>query len=287
MTTPRPLTATPAASSSHQPGREPAGPSGYAARRVLSILGHQIRYNLLSFRRSRQGGFFTVLFPVIFLVVFVTVFGNDVVLGPGGPVKASTYYVPGVAALAIVTTSFANLVVSVVNSRESGILRRRRATPVPAAVLVAAQTLTVLVVSLVVVAVLLLVGRLAYGVTLHPQALPTMLLTVAVGSVCCTSLGYAMATAIGSVEAATPIVQAITLPLYFVSGVFVPASQLPSWMQHLASVFPVQHLASGLRHAFDPRVAATTPPWTDLAVLAVWAAIGLSIAIYRFSWSKR
>jgi len=51
--------------------------------------------------------------------------------------------------------------------------------------------------------------------------------------------------------------QAIMLPLYFISGVFVPNASLPGWLRHLASIFPVQHLADGLHHAYDPAARGT------------------------------
>ena len=42
------------------------------------------------------------------------------------------------------------------------------------------------------------------------------------------------------------------LPLYFISGIFIPAVNLPPWLEHVARFFPVQHLSHGLHHAFDP-----------------------------------
>jgi ABC-2 type transport system permease protein len=78
--------------------------------------------------------------------------------------------------------------------------------------------------------------------------------------------------------------QAIMLPLYFISGVFVPNASLPGWLRHLASIFPVQHLADGLHHAYDPAARGTGVVWGDLAVLGLWALAGLAVALRRFSW---
>jgi ABC-2 type transport system permease protein len=260
----------------------PSPPNG--GKGPLSLVAHQVRYNLIPLTRSRQGGLVAAIgFPVIFLVLFVGVFGNHLV--GATHVKAATYYVPGIAALAVVVASFTSLVTALVSQRESGILRRRRATPVPAQVLIAAQAATTLLVSLAGVAVLLGIGRLAYGVTLHAAALPGVLLTTLVGSIAFSCLAYALSTAIGSVDSATPTVQAISLPLYFISGVFIPNLDLPPWLQQVARAFPVQHLANGLHHAFDPAVHGAVVAWTDLAVLAAWAAVGLTVALRRFTWS--
>jgi len=229
-----------------------------------------------------QARFFTLVLPLLFLVIFTGVFGNDVV-GPQH-VKAATYYVPGLAAMAVIAGSFVNLVISVTTEREQGILKRRRATPVPAWVLVAGRAVTAMAVSLATMAVLLVVGRLAYGVQLPASTLPGVVLTAVLGSVTFCVLGYALITAITSADSAQPVVQAIMLPLYFISGVFIPSVQLPAWLGHVAQVFPVQHLASALHNAFDPAVQGSGIVWNDLGVLVLWAAAGLLVALRRFAW---
>src|SRR6185436_4268743 len=111
----------------------------------------------------------------IFLVIFVGVFGNDTV-GPQH-VKASTYYVPGLTAMAVIAGSFVNLVISVTAQRESGVLKRRRATPVPAWVIIGGRALTAIAISAATSTVLLVVGRVAYGVQLPTSTIPAVALT--------------------------------------------------------------------------------------------------------------
>jgi ABC-2 type transport system permease protein len=250
---------------------------------VIGLVFHQARYDLLSFLRNRQARFFTLILPIIFLVIFVGVFGNDKV-GPE-QVKASTYYVPGLGALGIIAASFVNVTISITTLREAGVLKRRRSTPVPAWVLIAGRALTAIVVALAVMAVLFVIGRFAYGVRLPSKTLPGVVITAIIGaaSFCC--LSYALSTAIKSADAAQPMVQAIMLPLYFISGVFIPNVSLPHWLQDVAAVFPVEHLASGLRHGFVPGASGIGIPWRDIGVLALWAAGGLVIALKRFVWT--
>ena len=69
---------------------------------MIRLLAHQSRYELLTFARNRQARFFTLALPVIFLLIFVSVFGNQL-LGPEH-IKESTYYVPGIAALAVLSS---------------------------------------------------------------------------------------------------------------------------------------------------------------------------------------
>src|SRR5581483_10670231 len=116
-----------------------------------------------------------------FLVIFVSVFGNNRV-GPQHA-KASTYCVPGLSALAIIAASFVNLVISITALRESGVLKRRRSTPVSAWVLIAGRMLTAVSISLASMTLLLLVGRFAYGVHLPSRTIAGVAVTAIVGSV--------------------------------------------------------------------------------------------------------
>ena len=269
---------------SESPARPPHNaPPTRHPRGLLALVLHQARYDLIGFLRNRQARFFTLILPLLFLIIFVSVFGNNTV-GPQH-VKASTYYVPGLSALAVIAASFVNLVISITAQRERGILKRRRATPVPASVLIAGRTLTALAVSLAVMTVLVLVGRFAYGVHLPGSTIPAFVLTAIVGSITFCILAYALSAEIASEDAAQPMVQAIMLPLYFISGIFIPNVSLPAWLRHLAELFPVQHLADGLHHAFDPSVHGAGIVWGDLGVLALWAAAGLAIALWRFDWT--
>jgi ABC-2 type transport system permease protein len=116
-------------------------------------------------------------------------------------------------------------------------------------------------------------------------AIPSLALTAIAGSIAFASLAYALCTAIRSTEAAQPIVQAITLPLYLMSGVFVPAADLPAWLRDVGRAFPLEPLADALRHAYGPALRGSGPAWGDLAVLAAWAVAGLAIAQRRFTWT--
>ncbi len=257
--------------------------ANHRANGAIGLVLHQARYDLIGFLRNRQARFFTLVLPLLFLVIFVSVFGNNTVRATG--VKASTYYVPGISALAVIASSFVNLVISISAQRERGVLKRRRATPVPAWVLIAGRTLTSMSVSLAVMTVVLLVGRFAYDVHLPTSTIPGIAITAIVGSATFCVLGYALSTRIDSEDAAQPTVQAIMLPLYFISGVFIPNVNLPSWLRDVAKFFPVQHLADGLHHAYDPAVAGVGIVWSDLGVLILWALVGLAVALRRFSWT--
>jgi ABC-2 type transport system permease protein len=109
-------------------------------------------------------------------------------------------------------------------------------------------------------------------------------LTTVVGaaSFCC--LGFALASVVHDQDAAQPVTQAIVLPLYFISGVFVAASQLPTWLVDTASVFPVRHLAAALLTAYNPHTRGAGVAVADLLIVAAWGVAGLIVALRRFSW---
>lgn len=158
------------------------------------VLLHQARYDLLTFARNRQARMGTVLMPLILLVVLVSAFGDNLV-GPDH-VRAATLYVPGLVALAVIASSFVNLVISVVNQRETGVLKRRRATPVPVWALIGGRALAAATVSVGTTAVLVVVARAAFDVGLPDGAIPWLALTVLAGAAAFCSLAYAVSTAI-------------------------------------------------------------------------------------------
>ena len=253
----------------------------------MSLVVHQARYELISFWRNPQSRFFTLLLPVIFLVVFSTVIGGTTRTPSGARVDVSVYYVPGIATLAIVAASLVNLTVSVVTQRETGVLKRRRASPVPAWVLIAGRAAVSVVVALVVVTLIIVLGRLLFGVPVPTATLPGVILASVVGAFAFCSLAFAVSAFITSADAAQPILQAVTLPLYFISGVFIPDANNPDWLRHIANVFPVRHLAQAELRAFDPNASAPGIAWGHLAVLAAWGIGGLIVAVRRFRWSPR
>jgi ABC-2 type transport system permease protein len=247
---------------------------------------HQFRYDMRALLRNRQAQFFTLALPVMFLVIFASVFGGHghTVKVPGGRIATSVSYVPGIMALGIIAAAFINLVISVTAQRESGVLKRRRATPVRPGALIAGRALTAIVTALLITVVLIVVGWAAFGAHVPGRTAPALALTVVVGTVAFCCLGYALASVIRDEDAAQPVTQSVMLPLYFISGVFVAASTLPKWLVDVASVFPVRHLASALLTAYNPHTHGAGLPVADLLIVAAWGAAGLLIAVRRFSW---
>ena len=255
-------------------------------RSTAALAAHQFRYDLRALLRNRQAQFFTIALPVLFLVIFASIFGGHghTVAVAGGRIDTSTSYVPGIMTLGIIAAAFINLVISVTAQRESGALKRRRATPVPAAALIAGRALTAVVVAITTTVVLLAIGWAAFGAHVSARTAPALAVTVVVGALSFCCLGYAVTTIVHDQDAAQPVTQGIMLPLYFISGVFIAVSTLPRWLVDIADVFPVRHLAAALLTAYNPHTRGAGFAGLDLLIVAAWGAAGLVVALRRFSW---
>jgi ABC-2 type transport system permease protein len=251
----------------------------------LALVGHQFRYDQKAFWRNPASVFFTVMFPVIVFLILAVVFNGETVDVRGG-VEATTYYVPAIMSLSIISATMQTLAMTLVIAREDGRLKRGRGTPMPPWVFIAGRIGNSIVVALMMLVLLAAIGGLLYGVEVPWDRLPAILLALVVGaaSFCC--LGIALTAAIPSQDAAAAIVNAMLLPLYFLSGVFIPEDQLPNGVITFADLFPVRHFFDAF---FDAYVPAGGPAvsWDNLAVVALWGVAGLLLAIRFFRWTPR
>jgi ABC-2 type transport system permease protein len=262
----------------------PSRPSP-GSRGPIALLIHQTRFELLAAMRNPRARFFTLLFPIILLVVFNGVFGHKGhTIVDGHTVKLTVFFTGGILALSIIVSSYAGLLMTVTTARETGVFKRRRATPVPPAVLIGGTVLATIVISLWVSAVLLVIARLAYSISMPATALISVFITVVVGTISFACIGYAVSGLITSVDAAQPLAQATLLPLYFISGVWIPTSSLSHGLRDVASVFPVEHLAASLHKATVATSFSSAFSATDLLVLAAWGLAAGLLATMRFSW---
>ena len=184
--------------------------------------------------------------------------------------------------LAVLTASFLALTMSIVYQRENGILKRRRAAPVPAGVFVLSRVATATLSALGAVAIMVLVADAAFGIDPPPGGLLPAFLAVIVGSLCFACCGFAVASLITTVESAQPILQFTLLPLQLISGLYFPMSQLPGWLQHVANAFPLAHLTDALQHAWLPSGAMVA--WGDLGIMALWGVAMAVVASRRYKW---
>lgn len=250
----------------------------------IALALHQFRYDQKSFWRNPAAVFFTIALPLVFLFIFATIFGNDEITELG--VKTTTYYIPGILTLAIVSATLQSVAIRLTTDRENGILKRGRGTPMPSWVFFAGRVGNALVISVLMLVVVTAIGRLVYGVPIPWARLPAVLAALAVGagSFCC--LGVALSALIPSEDAAPAVTNIAVLPLYFLSGVFIPESEIPSGVLHFADLFPIRHLFQAF---YTPYTTGSGSgfEWGHLAIVAAWGVIGLLLAVRFFRWTPR
>jgi ABC-2 type transport system permease protein len=251
----------------------------------MSLVLHQFRYDQKAFWRNPASVFFTVMFPVIVFLILAVVFDGETVHVRGG-VAATTYYVPAIMTLSIISATMQTLAMTLVIAREDGRLKRGRGTPMPPWVFIAGRIGNSIVVALMMMALLAAIGGVLYGVAVPWERLPAVLLTLVVGAAAFCCLGIALTAAIPSQEAAAPIVNALLLPLYFLSGVFIPEDQLPNGVIDFAGVFPIRHFFDAFFDAYVP-AGGTAVSWDNLAVVAIWGVAGALLAARFFRWTPR
>jgi ABC-2 type transport system permease protein len=252
---------------------------------MTSLVLHQFRYDQKVFWRNPASVFFTVIFPVIVFLILAVVFNGETVHVRGG-VDATAYYVPAIMTLSIISATMQSLAMTLVIAREDGRLKRARGTPMPPWVFIAGRIGNSIVVALMMLILLATIGAVLYGVDIPWDRLPAILLTLVIGaaSFCC--LGIALTAAIPSQDAAAPIVNALLLPLYFLSGVFIPEDQLPSGVIQFADLFPIRHFFVAFLDAYFP-TGGSAVSWDNLAIVALWGVGGMLLAIRYFGWTPR
>lgn len=245
---------------------------------TLRQVRHQLRYEQRTYWRNPASVFFTVGLPVLLLVIFTSLNQDD--LDPVSGRSFGSYFVPGMMTFGVISTTYGNLAARLVFRRESGLLKRVRATPLPSSALITGMLANAAIVAVLIAATVLAVGRVVYDVPL-PRDWPLTAAVLVVGSASFAALGLAMATFVPNVDAADPMAFGTLLPLLFISGVFdqVPSESL---LNQIAALFPVKHL-------FDAALAATElqgdgAAYLDLLAVGAWGIVGAVIAIRRFRW---
>jgi len=244
------------------------------------------------FFRQRESVVFTFALPIILLVLFGQIFRGQI--GHTG-VGFRQYFIAGIIASGLMSTTFVSLGVSVAADRDDGTLSRLAGTPLPAAGYLAGKAILALAVCLLEVAAALTIGVTLLG--LHLPATPERWLTLGwvlvLGSVTCSMLGLAVGCFVSSTRSAFAAVNLPYLVLSFISGVYFVFARLPAGLQHLAAVFPLKWICQGLRSAFLPdRLLAAEPAhnWEHgriALVLGAWLAASLVVCVRTFRWRRQ
>lgn len=248
-----------------------------------ALILHQFRFEQKVFWRSPAAVFFTVMFPVMFLLIFSSLFGGEVIEELG--ITTNVYYVPGIITLAVVSASLVSTAIRLTEMRESGRLKRVRGTPLPPWAFVAGRFGNAFTISILMVGIVTAIGHFLYDVPIPTGTIPALLLTLLVGSFTFCTLGFALTALIPNEDAAPPVTNVVALPLYFLSGVFIPQSEIPDGVLDFSAIFPIRHFFECFLTAYDPVTGGAGFEWGHLGILALWGLAGLLLALRFFRWT--
>jgi ABC-2 type transport system permease protein len=246
---------------------------------------------LKQFLRSREQVVFTMAFPVIMIIIFGSIFSGDL----GNGVKFTQYFVTGMIASGLMATGFQALAIQIPMERDRGVLKRLLGTPMPKTVYFMGKVAMVLAIGAAEAVILLAVAVLFFDVSLPSTGAKwlTLAWVSLLGITACTLCGIAFSSVARTGRGAPAVVTPVALVLQFTSGVFFVFTQLPSWMQQVAALFPLKWLCQGMRSVFLPDAFASQEPagsWElgrVALVLGAWCVGGLILCLTTFRWTTK
>jgi ABC-2 type transport system permease protein len=243
---------------------------------ALTLGWRQYRLERRMFWRNPSAAFFNFLLPLLFLA------GGGAILA--GNQHQLNRLIPAIAAMSVMSTTFTALAYNIVFLRERGVLKRIRGTPLPTGsyfggVAANAVTNTVLQIAIVVLA-----GKLIFGIG-WPRDWAELIVFVLVGVVSLAALGVAFAHAIPNFESTAAYVNAVFLPVVFISFYVFDSNSAPGFLRQIAEALPLKPLIDGLYGAIVTG-SGLGSHLDALAVIALWGIFGSFFAVRGFSWES-
>ena len=244
----------------------------------MKLFLHELRFQLLLYTRSKELAFFTFLLPLILFILLGSTYGDDTINGDRG----ANFLEAGMLGYGLVSTAFAGLAIFMVIRRESGILKRVRATPLPATAYLGAILTSTLIAFAANAACMIAIGRGLFDVPLPDRSL-SLVVTLLLGAAAFAALGLAMTVVVRSAEGASAAVNAVYLPMAFISGSFFSPHSFPQFLRAIADVLPLTYFIRLTRdvmlhgHQFWDN-------WGDVGAVAAWGALATIVALWGFRW---
>jgi ABC-2 type transport system permease protein len=236
----------------------------------------QYRLERRMFWRNPSAAFFNFLLPLLFLA------GGGAILS--GDQQQLNKLIPAIAAMSIMATTFTALAYNVVFLRERGVLKRIRGTPLPTRSYFGGVAANAVTNTAFQIAIIVLAGRVFFGIG-WPRDWAELFVFVVAGVVCLAALGVAFAHVIPNFESTAAYVNAVFLPVVFVSFYVFDSSSAPGFLRSIAEALPLKPLIDGLSGALVTG-SGLGSHLDALAVIALWGAFGVYLAVNGFSWEQ-
>jgi ABC-2 type transport system permease protein len=244
---------------------------------ALSLGWRQYRLERRLFWRNPSAAFFNFALPLLFLAA-----GGAILAGNQRDLDK---LVPSIAGMSVMSTTFTALAYNIVFLRERGVLKRIRGTPLPTISYFGGVAANAVTNTALQIAIVVLSGRLLFGIG-WPVHWASLIVFVLVGVVALAALGVAFAHAIPNFESTAAYVNAIFLPVVFVSFYAFDSSGAPEFVRTIAGALPLKPLIEGLSGAMVAG-KGLGGHLDALAVIALWGVFGLCFAVRGFSWESQ
>jgi ABC-2 type transport system permease protein len=248
------------------------------------LVVRQVGFEQLSFWLNPIGALMTIAFSVVFLILLGATAGKSTV-GSYGGIKLIDYYVAGFCGYGVMASCFTILGITLVNRRETGLLKRLRLSPLPTWMAMDALIINAIIVAAIGVLLLLVVGWLGYGVS-GPAHWGPFIVTLLVAMVCYSAMGVGVSTLVPNQDSAGPIVSLTFFILVALSGLWFPIAP-GSGLATFADFFPIRHLIDALVGSFTGERGTPYWPWRDVGVMLIWGVGGIVVGLRRWSWSPK
>lgn len=248
----------------------------------MKLFLHELKTEQTLFWRNRESAVFTFLLPIVFFLMFGAIYGDDLV---EDRYRGAAFLVAGMIGYGVASVAFAGLAITMVIRREAGVLKRIRATPLPASTYIASVLASTLLVFLIEAALIVLLGKVLYGVDLPARPF-SLALALLLGAATFAALGLGITSLVRSSEGSSAVINIVYLPMAIVSGTFFSTRNYPVFLSGLADVLPLTYFTQLTRHI----MLDGKPIWTQggqVGAVAIWGVVGLVAAVRGFRWEPR
>lgn len=256
--------------------------SAHAVELKLFVTWTAARLRIL--RRIPRASFFTFVFPMLLFVLIGGVNSGEIKIATDPVVKidAAQYYAPSIGIFSLLTACYTSTIFAMANSKEKGILKRVRGTPLNPAVYVAAVMTSAVIAGMASVTLMFVVAVVFFGVHIYPDLLPAAIVTLVLGGYALAAMGMFVSTFVKKADSAPAVANITMFPILFLSGIFFPTVGFPDWLKQLVDIFPVSHIVHAFESCFSPFTTGSGFDGSDLAVIAAWLVGAAVLAARRF-----
>ena len=230
--------------------------------------------------REPIGAFFTLLFAPLMLILFGFIYGNDPMpmLGGRGSMDVS---VPAYTGMIIGSVGLMSVPIGTAARRETGVLRRFRATPLRPIVYLIADVLVYFVMTLLGILLLFLVGKVAYNIRFEGN-LFSVLAGISLGAFTFLAIGYFLAGLAPTARVAQVVGMVIFYPMMFLSGSAIPLEAMPEGVRNVSRFIPLTHVVALLKGLWFG------DSWgeylAEVGILIGLLVIGMVVSARTFRW---